>query len=93
MGNIVGLIYLVYLILEIYVLKGYNPFNFSSSFCLKNNLCFMKENCDLPVFGNLNQLRLVLHRCCSWWAELLKRSPNLESRLRTRRKIQLTFTC
>ncbi|XP_062028380.1 LOW QUALITY PROTEIN: putative FBD-associated F-box protein At5g53635 [Rosa rugosa] len=79
MGNIVGLIYLVYLILEIYVLKGYNPINFSSSFCLMNNLCFMKENCDLPVFGNLNQLRLVLHCCCSWWAELLKRSPNLES--------------
>ncbi|XP_024169733.1 putative FBD-associated F-box protein At3g50710 isoform X2 [Rosa chinensis] len=39
----------------------------------------LDENCDLPVFGNLNQLRLVLHRCCSWWAELLKRSPNLES--------------
>ncbi|KAM5575445.1 putative FBD-associated F-box protein [Rosa sericea] len=39
----------------------------------------LDENCDLPVFGNLNQLKLVLHRCCSWWAELLKRSPNLES--------------
>nr|XP_011461335.1 PREDICTED: F-box/LRR-repeat protein At4g14096-like [Fragaria vesca subsp. vesca]XP_011461338.1 PREDICTED: F-box/LRR-repeat protein At4g14096-like [Fragaria vesca subsp. vesca]XP_011461340.1 PREDICTED: F-box/LRR-repeat protein At4g14096-like [Fragaria vesca subsp. vesca]XP_011461343.1 PREDICTED: F-box/LRR-repeat protein At4g14096-like [Fragaria vesca subsp. vesca]XP_011461345.1 PREDICTED: F-box/LRR-repeat protein At4g14096-like [Fragaria vesca subsp. vesca] len=39
----------------------------------------LDEICDLPIFGNLNQLKLHLHRCCSWWLELLKRSPNLES--------------
>ncbi|XP_004301359.1 PREDICTED: putative F-box/FBD/LRR-repeat protein At1g78760-like [Fragaria vesca subsp. vesca] len=36
------------------------------------------DNCELPVFGNLKQLRLVLHRCCSWWAEFLMSSPILE---------------
>ncbi|XP_050375512.1 F-box/LRR-repeat protein At4g14103-like [Argentina anserina] len=39
----------------------------------------LHDNCELPIFDNLKQLKLVLHRCCSWWAEFLKRSPNLES--------------
>ncbi|XP_062030653.1 putative FBD-associated F-box protein At5g56430 [Rosa rugosa] len=48
------------------------------SFCLTNSSSCMKA-CHLPIFRNLRQLELVLHYCCSWWPELLKTSPNLES--------------
>ncbi|XP_062014045.1 F-box/FBD/LRR-repeat protein At5g56420-like [Rosa rugosa] len=38
------------------------------------------EASNLPVFGNLNQLKLVLRNCSSWefLAALLHRTPNLE---------------